>query len=182
VLAPIRALGDPVFDILAEQPYTQVQRYLDETEPKGEHYYWRTEYLADLTDAFLANQRLLGADCPIPHAQIGCLHIGGALNERSGDDGVVGNRNARYVCGVIGAWEPDEPRADEYRQWVRAAGDSMKRFSTGGSYVNFQTDDEGEERVRKSYGANYDRLAEIKRRYDPLNLFRSNRNVPPAGG
>jgi FAD/FMN-containing dehydrogenase/pimeloyl-ACP methyl ester carboxylesterase len=182
VLAPIRALGDPVFDILAEQPYAQVQSYLDATEPKGDHYYWRTEYLSDLTDDFLANQRLLGADCPIPQAQIGCLHVGGELNERGGDDGVVGNRDARYVCGVLGAWEPDEPRAEEYRQWVHAAGATIKRFSTGGNYVNFQTDDEDAARVRAAYGANFDRLAAIKHRYDPGNLFRSNRNVPPAGG
>ena len=182
VLAPIRALGEPVFDVLAEQPYTQVQSYLDPTEPKGDHYYWRTEYLTDLSDAFLANQRLLGADCPIPRAQLGILHIGGALNERPGDDGAVGNRDARYVSGVIGAWEPGEPHAEEYMQWVRAAGDSLRRFSTGGSYVNFQTADEDDARVRASYGDNYDRLAAIKRAYDPGNVFRSNRNVPPAGG
>src|SRR6185369_2401773 len=91
VLAPIRALGDPVFDLLAEQPYTQVQSYLDATEPKGEHYYWRTVYAAELSDGLLANQRELAAGCPIPDAQVGLLHIGGALNERAADDGVVGN-------------------------------------------------------------------------------------------
>jgi FAD/FMN-containing dehydrogenase/pimeloyl-ACP methyl ester carboxylesterase len=182
VLAPIRALGDPVFDVLAEQPYTQVQSYLNATEPKGAHYYWRTEYLADLTDAFLANQRLLAADCPIAGAQLGILHVGGALNERADDDGAVGNRDARYVCGAIGAWDPGEPRAEEFRQWIRTAGTGMRRFSTGGNYVNFQTADEGDARVQASYGANYDRLAEIKRRYDPDNLFRSNRNVRPTGG
>jgi len=182
VLAPIRAIGDPVFDVLAERPYTDMQSILDGSEPKGDHYYWRTEYLTGLSDDFLANQRLLGADCPMPRAQIGILHLGGALNEHADDDGAVGNRDARYVCGVIGVWEPGDPRADEHMQWVRAAGASVKPFATGGSYVNFQTADEDDARVRASYGANYDRLAEIKRRYDPGNLFRSNRNVPPAGG
>jgi FAD/FMN-containing dehydrogenase/pimeloyl-ACP methyl ester carboxylesterase len=179
-LAPLRALGDPVFDLLAEQPYTQVQSYLDATEPKGEHYYWRTEYAAELSDELLANHRALAAASPIPAAQIAFLHIGGALNERAADDGAVGNRDARYVCGVIGAWEPGEPRAAEYRRWVRDAGASVRPFSTGGSYINFQTDDEDEARVRASYGANYDRLAALKRRYDPQNMFRSNRNVPPS--
>ncbi|HET8756661.1 MAG TPA: alpha/beta fold hydrolase [Solirubrobacteraceae bacterium] len=181
-LAPIRALGEPVFDLLGEQPYTQVQSYLDALEPRGEHYYWRTEYAAELSDELLANQRALAAACPIPQAQVGFLHVGGALNERAGDDGAVGNRDARYACGVIGSWAPDEPRADEYVRWIREAGASMRPFATGGGYVNFQMDDEGDERVRASYGANYDRLAAIKRRYDPGNLFRSNRNVPPAAG
>jgi FAD/FMN-containing dehydrogenase len=65
---------------------------------------------------------------------------------------------------------------------VREAGERVRPHSTGGNYVNFQTADEGDDRIRASYGANYDRLAAIKRRYDPGNLFRSNRNVPPAGG
>jgi FAD/FMN-containing dehydrogenase/pimeloyl-ACP methyl ester carboxylesterase len=181
-LAPIRALGDPVFDLLAEQPYAQLQSNLDALEPRGEHYYWRTEYAAELSDGLLANQRALAAACPIPHAQVGFLHVGGAINDRAGDDGAVGNRDAHYACGVIGSWEPDEPRAAEYVRWIREAGESMRPFATGGGYVNFQMDDEGPERVRASYGANYDRLAAIKRRYDPGNLFRSNRNVPPGGG
>jgi FAD/FMN-containing dehydrogenase/pimeloyl-ACP methyl ester carboxylesterase len=179
-LAPLRALGDPVFDMLAEQPYTQVQSYLDATEPKGEHYYWRTEYAADLSDGVLGNHRALAAECPIPDGQIAFLHIGGALNERAWDDGAVGNRDARYAVGVIGAWAPGEPRAEEYRRWVRDAGESLRPFSTGASYINFQTDDEDDARVRASYGPNYDRLAALKRAYDPGNVFRSNRNVPPA--
>jgi len=180
VLAPIRALRDPVFDLVTQRPYTEMQSLLDATEPKGEHYYWRTEYVAGLSDALLANQVRLAATCPIPAAQIGLLHIGGALNEHAADDGAVGNRDARYACGVIGAWSPGESRAGDYRRWVRAGGESLRPFSTGGSYINFQTDDEDEGRVRASYGANYDRLAMVKRRYDPANVFRSNRNVSPA--
>src|SRR5215208_521423 len=172
VLAPIRALGDPVFDILAEQPYTEVQSYLDDTEPKGEHYYWRTEYVAELTDDQLAMTLELAAGCPIPNAEIGLLHVGGALNEHADDDGAVGNRDAVYACGAIAGWEPDERNAAAYSEWVRAAGERFRPFSSG-NYVNFQTADEGEDRVRASYGANYDRLAAIKRRYDPHNLFRS---------
>jgi FAD/FMN-containing dehydrogenase/pimeloyl-ACP methyl ester carboxylesterase len=182
VLAPIRAIGDPVFDMLAEQPYTAVQSMLDGTEPKGNHYYWRTEYAAELSDELLTTWRELAAECPIPHADLGFLHLGGALNAHDPDDGVVGNRDAHFACGVVAGWEPDEPAAAQYREWVRAAGERLRPFSTGGNYVNFQTADEGDARVRASYGANYARLAAIKRRYDPGNLFRSNRNVPPAGG
>jgi FAD/FMN-containing dehydrogenase len=180
ILAPIRALGDPVFDLLAERPYTEMQSILDATEPKGEHYYWRTEYVSELSDALLANQRALAAACPIPAAQIGLLHVGGALNEHAADDGVVGNRDVHYACGVIGAWSPGEPRDADYRRWVREGGESMRPFSTGASYINFQTGDEDDARIRAAYGANYERLVAVKRRYDPENVFRSNRNVPPS--
>ena len=179
VMAPIRALGDPVVDLLAEQPYTQVQSYLDATEPKGHHYYWKTGFLAGLDDGLLETLRKLGEECPIPLAQLGVLHLGGALNERAGDDGAVGNRDARYVFGALGMWEPGEPRADEYRDWVGEAGDQLRPFSTGGNYINFQTADEDEERIRATYGANFERVLEVKRKYDPGNLFRSNRNVRP---
>jgi FAD/FMN-containing dehydrogenase len=180
VLAPIRALGHPVVDLLQEQPYTQVQSYLDATEPKGNHYYWKTEYVAELTDDLLSTARDLFAECPIPDAELGFLHLGGALNEHDADDAAVGNRDACFALGVNGMWEPDEPNADTFGQWVRDAWQRVRPFSTGRTYVNFQTADEDEERVRATYGANFGRLAEIKKTYDPDNLFRVNRNIPPA--
>jgi FAD/FMN-containing dehydrogenase len=179
VLAPIRALGDPVVDLLGEQSYTKVQSYLDDGEPKGNHYYWKAEYLAELGNDLLATVRDLAAECPIPEAEIGFLHLGGALNEHEGDDGAVGNRDARFVLGVNGMWEPDEPDANSFRQWIRDASDRVRPFSTGASYINFQTADEDQERIRAAYGTNFDRLVEIKQRYDHDNLFRANRNIRP---
>jgi FAD/FMN-containing dehydrogenase len=179
VFAPMRALSDPVVDLLQEQPYTQVQSYLDAAEPKGNHYYWKTEYAAELSDRLLSTWRDLAAACPIPEAQLGILHLGGALNEHDGDDGAVGNRDARYACGVIGIWKPDEPEADTFPQWIRDAWNRIRPFSTGGNYINFQTADEDEERIWATYGANFDRLVEVKKKYDPDNVFRSNRNIAP---
>jgi FAD/FMN-containing dehydrogenase len=176
-MAPIRELGDPVIDLLQEQPYTQVQSFLDGTEPKGDHYYWRTGYIAELSDGLLSTLRDLAAECPIPLLMVGLLHVGGALGERAGDDGAVGNRDARYACGMIGRWEPGEARAAEFRDWVRDAGERFRRYGTGGNYINFQTADEGDAGVLMAYGDNFERLAEVKRRYDPDNLFRSNRNL-----
>ena len=185
-LAPIRALRDPVFDLLHEQPYVELQSHLDATEPKGDHYYWKTEYAAELSDGLLAAWRALAAECPIPRAQIGALHPGGAVNERAWDDGAVGNRDARFAVGVIGAWEPDAPGAEAFPQWIREAGERLRPFGTGGEYINFQTADRGEEGVRAAYGANFDRVAEIKRRYDPDGVFKplvpSPRAAPAAAG
>jgi FAD/FMN-containing dehydrogenase len=180
-MAPIRALRDPIIDLLAEQPYTQVQSYLDATEPKGNHYYWKAEYLAELSNDLLSTIRDLFAQCSIPGAELGFLHLGGALNERAADDGAVGNRDARFAMGVNAMWEPGEPGSDTFPQWIRGAWERLRRFSTGGNYINFQTADEDESRVRSTYGPHFHRLMEIKKRYDPDNLFRVNRNIRAAG-
>ena len=114
----------------------------------------------------------LAGECPIPLAQLGILHPGGALNDHEDDDGAVGNRDAQYVYGLIGAWAPDEPQADAFRDWIRAGYERVRPFGTGGSYINFQSADEGEDRIRAAYGANYDRVMEVKRAYDPDDVFR----------
>jgi FAD/FMN-containing dehydrogenase len=171
-LQPIRALGEPVVDLIGEMPYTAVQSYLDDTEPAGMGYYWRTEYLASLDDGLLETLRDVFEACPNPMADLGILHIGGAVNERAEDDGAVGNRDARYVVGVKGMWTPGDPEEDRFRDWVRASGDRVRPFGTGRTYVNFQTADEAAIRVRASYGTNYARLAELKQQYDPENVFR----------
>jgi hypothetical protein len=178
-LAPIRSLGDPVVDLLQEMPYTQVQSFLDETEPKGPHHYWKTEFVSKLSDDLLETAREAFAECPFPGGEIGFLHLGGALNELDEDDGAIGNRDARYAWGAKGMWAPDDPDGDVFRQWIRDAWTRMRPSSTGRTYINFQTADEGEERIRATYGSNFDRLVEVKRKYDPDNLFRVNRNIDP---
>ena len=180
VVAPIRALGDPVVDLLRERPYVEVQSYLDATEPEGMHHYWKTEYAVGLGDGLLSTLRERFAACPIPGATLGILHLGGALNEHASDDGAVGNRDVRYAIGINGMWEPGEPDAGAFQEWIRHAWKRVRRYGAGRTYVNFQTADEDEERVRATYGGNYERLVEIKGRLDPGNLFRSNRNIRPA--
>jgi hypothetical protein len=143
------------------------------------HYYWKTEYAAELSDELISTVRDLFGECTIPGAELGFLHIGGALNEHDENDGAVGNRDARYVLGVNGMWEPDEPEADRFRQWIRDSWERQRPFSTGRTYINFQTADDDEERIRATYGANFDRLSQVKNTFDPGNLFRANRNIRP---
>ena len=178
-IAPLRALGDPVVDLLREQPYTEVQSYLDETEPKGIPHYWKTEYLAELSDDLLSTMRDVAAENHHPEGEIGVLHVGGALNDHHEDDGAVGNRDARYALGVKAMWDPHQPHGHRFPEWVRGGWERLRPFSTGRTYINFQTADEDDERIRATYGANFDRLAAIKHTYDPDNLFRSNRNIRP---
>jgi FAD/FMN-containing dehydrogenase len=180
VVAPIRALGGAVVDLLQTRSYLDLQSYLDETEPKGHHYYWKTGYAAELSDGLLSTLRELYAACPIAHAQLGLLHVGGALNEHDWDDGAVGNRDARFVWGVLGAWGPDETDADAFRRWIREGWARMRPYSTGGSYVNFQPADDDAARIAEAYGKNFERLRRAKAHYDPENLFRVNRNILPT--
>ena len=151
---------------------------LDGMEPKGNHYYWKTEYLAGLSNEFLDTFRDSALKVTSPLSESIVIHLAGALNERADDDGAVGNRDARYMTAFAGQWPADAPD-DEHVAWVREAWKSVRPFSTGGNYLNFQTADEDEERVRATYGANFDRLVEVKEEYDPENLFRSNRNIRP---
>ena len=181
VLAPLDRLGEPGVNLLCEQSYVEVQSNLDAFDPKGHHYYWKSDLLGTLSDECLLTLRDLFDSCPIPeHIEIGVLQLGGAVTERAWDDGAVGNRDANYVFGVKGHWSPDEPPTDADRRWIREAGDRLRAFSTGSNYINFQSADEDDARVQATYGGNFDRLLEIKKRFDPENLFRANRNIRSA--
>jgi FAD/FMN-containing dehydrogenase len=177
-LAPVRALGDPIVDLVTDKPYTDQQSMLDGMEPKGNHYYWKTEYLVGLSKEFLETFRDSALKVTSPLSESIVIHLAGAPNERADDDGAVGNRAAHYMTAFAGQW-PADASDDEHVAWVRDAWKDVRPFSTGGNYVNFQTADEDEERVRASYGANFDRLVEVKETYDPENLFRRNRNIRP---
>jgi FAD/FMN-containing dehydrogenase len=177
-LAPLRALGDPIADLVCERPYVEQQSLVDDAEPKGLHYYWKTEFASELSAGFLDAFRAGALAMKPPLSQSVIFHIGGALNEHAGDDGAVGNRDAVFVTGFAGQWAPEE-NAGEHVAWVRSCWDAMRPFSTGGNYVNFQMPDDDDRRTAASYGANHDRLRGVKARYDPDNLFRVNRNIGP---
>jgi FAD/FMN-containing dehydrogenase len=104
------------------------------------------------------------------------FHVAGALNERTEDDGAIGNREAAFACVIQSMAGPDVP-PDENRAWVRAAWEAIRPYSTGGNYINFQTYDEPDTRTAEAYRSNFDRLRAAKQRYDPTNLFRVNRNI-----
>lgn len=179
-VAAIKTFGTPVGDILVRRPYAQLQNLLDGTQPKGRRYYWKSEYLPEvkpeLCEGFLAH----AARIPSPHSSMILFQIGGALNSLPEDHSPVGNRDARYVLNIGGAWE--RPEDDETNiAWARDAWNDLKAFSTGGTYINFLTQDEGPERIEAAIGKSLGRLAEVKAKWDPENVFRTNRNIVPAG-
>jgi hypothetical protein len=104
--------------------------------------------------------------------------LDGALNELSSDHSPMGNRDARLVFNMTASW--DSAEEDEiHTSWARDAWSGLQPFSTGGTYVNFLTEDDGEDRIRAAYGSGYDRLVDVKTSWDPDNLFSNNKNIAP---
>ncbi|HLF44391.1 MAG TPA: FAD-binding oxidoreductase [Acidimicrobiia bacterium] len=180
-LAPIRSHGQPWADLIQLKPYVAQQSMLDATQPKGMYYYWKSEFLADLSDQLLETVRSQFVGMSAPANQLAIFHLEGALGEHDEDDGAVGNRDAAYVCAIAAASAGPEAVAAN-REWVREAWNAIRPFSTGGNYVNFQTEDEETARIGESYRGNIERLAKVKASYDPTNLFRVNRNIAPISG
>jgi FAD/FMN-containing dehydrogenase len=104
--------------------------------------------------------------------------LGGAIGDFPEDRGAVGNRDANFVFNVTASWE-NAADDDGNIAWARAAWSDMKKFSTGGTYLNFLTEDEGNDRLRSALRGNYDRLIDIKTQWDPTNVFRTNKNIAP---
>jgi len=180
-LAPLAAAGTPIFDTVARRPYVSQQSLLDASDVKGNHQYWKTEYIPELTQAYCDAFRdaALRQTSPLSYSVI--FHIGGALNERDADDGAVGNRDAQFITGFSGVWPGADARSAEHIAWVRRSWEAIRQFSTGGNYVNFQLADDDAVRTAAAYGSNYERIVHLKAQYDPDNLFRMNRNIVAAG-
>ena len=179
IVAPFKSFGNPIADILMRRPYTQMQSLLDATQPKGRRCYWKSEYLANIEPALCEKVILHAAKIPSAYSVMILFQIGGALNRLEEEHSPVGNRNACYQVTMAGAWEqPDED--DKNVEWARNAWNTMKPFSTGGTYINFLTEDESYERVKAALGKHIQRLTAIKAKWDPQNVFRTNRNIEPA--
>ncbi len=181
-IGPIREHGAPWADLIQRKPYADQQAMLDATQPKGMHYYWKSEFLPHLSDELLQVVREQVRDLEAPANQIVLFHLSGANSDHAEDDGAVGNRDAAFACAIASLSAPDSDAIDANREWVRDAWMALKPFSTGGNYINFQTEDEDADRTGEAYRENLERLSEIKARYDPANLFRVNRNIVSRSG
>jgi FAD/FMN-containing dehydrogenase len=181
VLRPLRAFGSPIADQVGPLPYTALQSMLDEGFPSGLQVYWRSDFLKALPDEAI--------DTMVAHARAGRPPLGAVLLEMMGgamsrighDATPFDHRGAEFNFAVITRWtDPDE--AGALMQWTRALSDAMRPFTSGGVYVNYLGVGEGADRVRAAYGPEkYARLAALKRKYDPTNLFRGNQNIRPEG-
>ena len=180
-LAPLKAFGKPIADLIMPKTYVEQQSMLNATQPKGANYYWKTEFISELNEGYLEATLDNASGIASPMSQLVTFHIGGAVNEHAEDDGAVGNRDAAYVVAAAAAWPAGSPNGDSHQAWARSAWERIKPFSTGGNYINFQTTDDDVTRIEDSYRGNYERLRGLKAEYDPDNLFRVNRNLEPSG-
>jgi hypothetical protein len=176
LIAPIKAFGTPVGDIVQKRSYVSQQTLLDATQPKGRRYYWKSEYLRSFEPGLFTRAIAHASRIVSPHSAILIFPLDGAMNELPEDHSAVGNRDAAAVLNITSAWEHAKDDAENI-EWARAAWRDMRQFSTGGTYVNFLTEEEGDERTRAAYRMNYARLAQVKARWDPSNLFRTNKNI-----
>jgi FAD/FMN-containing dehydrogenase len=177
LVAPLRAFGQPVADIVTRRPYTQMQSLLDATQPKGRRNYWKSHYIADIAPEAIDVLVARAERIPSPHSVILLFHLQGALGELPADHSPVGNRDAAFALNVASSWERAADDESNVR-WARECFEATRRFSTGGTYLNFLTEEEGADRIEAAYGKQtLSKLAVLKAKYDPTNLFSQNKSV-----
>jgi FAD/FMN-containing dehydrogenase len=179
LLAPLRAFGPPLVDRIQPMPYSTMQRLFDAGSLPGFQNYWRSWYLKPLTVAARATIAAFAQRITSPLSIVLLTPMGGAVQRGAPDATAFGHRDAAYVLEILAKWATPDEDASAHIAWADAFFEAMRPFSADGSYVNF-LGDEGPERVREAYSvAGFARLTEVKRRYDPLNVFHVNQNIAP---
>ncbi|MBV8921093.1 FAD-binding oxidoreductase [Bradyrhizobium sp.] len=177
-LAPLRSLGTPIADVVGMQPFTAWQGAFDPLLTPGAYNYWKSHNFVELHDGLLDVLVSLAAQLPTDECEIFIGQLGGAINRVPPDATAYPHRNANFAMNVHTRWrQPSDQRRSI--DWARKLFGDAAPYATGGVYVNFMPEDEID-RVASAYGANYARLAALKAKYDPDNLFRLNQNVAPA--
>jgi len=181
VVQPLRELGEPVVDVSGPWPWLGLQSGFDALFPKGGLRYWKSRALGELTADAIDDIADFAARRPAPLTDITIWHHGGAMSRVGETDTAYAGRDTPYLVTAESSWT-DPAQNEEGIAWGRDLWAAMGRHSTGGVYLNFPgLGEENEELVRAGYGVNYERLAELKAKYDPANLFRMNLNIQPAG-
>jgi len=180
VLAPVRDFGTPLVVGLQPMPFSVLQSAFDALYPAGLQWYWRTDFFREISDAAIDVHVKYGAQLPTGHSTMHLYPIDGAASRVPQAETAFAYRDGGWA-GVIVGVDPDPANAELISRWAKDYWDELHPTSAGRAYINFMMD-EGSDRVRAAYGGNYDRLARVKERYDPDNIFHINQNIRPAGG
>lgn len=173
---PVRAM-EPVFEHVGQMPYPSVQTLFDGLMPPGLQWYWRADFFTELGPEARAQHKKYGSSIPTPLSQMHMYPLSGAASRPKPSDTPWAYRDAKYA-GVFVGVDPDPANAEKLTKWAKEYQEALHPYSSGGAYTNFMMD-EGQDRVKASYGQNYERLVDIKTKYDPGNLFRVNQNIRP---
>jgi hypothetical protein len=182
VLAPVREVAQPVMDMVAPMPYTALQSMLDGGGPIGINAYFKAEFLEALSDEAIEKLARLGASRPGPMIQLLLEPLGGAISRVDESASALGRRDVPWIYHALSMWmEPGQDAADAHVGWARGVSAELAPHTVPGVYLNF-TSDEGEDRVRTTYGEErHARLVALKDKYDPENIFHLNQNIRPSG-
>ena len=178
VLKPLRTFRAPLVDMFQPMPYTVIQSFLDEAAPPHLQNYWKSEYLSELSDDAIGTIIENFAVVPSPLTAVHIHQMGGFLGRVPEEETSFSHRSENFILNIVGTWS-DTGENEKNMRWVRDFFAGMKQYSSGAVYVNF-LGEEGADRVKAAYGeAKYKRLVELKRKYDPTNLFHLNQNIKP---
>jgi FAD/FMN-containing dehydrogenase len=179
LLRPLRAFRTPLLDLVGPKPYTGFQSALDSTVAHGWNYYWKSTHLPELSDELIDVIARRAFACTSPRSYAAMFHLKGAVSRMAEGATAFGNRQASHAITLDAVWQPGEDYGERDTGWARNFFAALGRFRQG-VYVNFLGGDEAPDRVREAYGdAVYDRLVDVKSKYDPDNVFHYNQNVRP---
>ena len=177
-IAPLRRLGEPLFDAIQPTPFVSHQAMLDAGVPHGHGYYWKSESFPPLSNALTTILTEHAWRVATPESYTAMFHLGGAVGREDRESSAFEDRRATHAMTIDAVWS-DPATSGACISWVRNFWDAVRPHATGRVYVNF-LGEEGQDRVRAAYGpAKYDRLRALKRKYDPTNFFRVNQNIVP---
>ncbi len=175
---PIRAFKKPALDFVGPLPEPALQSMFDPIYPPGLQWYWRADFVNELSDKAIDQHVRFAQALPTMHSTMHLYPINGAAARIAKNETAWSYRDANWAQVMVGV-DPDPANKEKITKWTKDYFDALHPYSAGGAYVNFMMD-EGEDRVKATYGGNYARLVEIKAKYDPQNLFRVNQNIKPA--
>ena len=178
VFKPIRSFKKPVLDFVGPIPHPALQSMFDALYPPGDQWYWKADFIREINDEAVALHVKHGSLLPTMKSTMHLYPVDGAASRVKNSDTPWAYRDAKWAEVIVGV-DPSAANKGKISSWAKDYWTAIHPFSAGGAYVNFMMD-EGEERVRATYGKNYGRLAKLKKKYDPTNLFRVNQNIKPA--
>jgi FAD/FMN-containing dehydrogenase len=178
IFKPIRSFSPPALDLVGPIPHTALQSMFDGLYPPGLQWYWKADFVNELSDEAIALHVKYGSKIPTMQSSMHLYPINGAAHRVGKNDTPWSYRDATWAQVIVGV-DPNPANKDRISAWAKGYWDAVHPHSAGGAYVNFMMD-EGEDRVKASYKGNYERLVTIKSKYDPTNLFRVNQNIKPT--